>query len=64
MSYFKVVNNETNSAFYFSDKTDCVFKPPLVQVREFLNRNGSDRYSVYIETCKPKPFPRWVLFRI
>lgn len=63
MAYFKVVNDKTGSPLYFNDKTDSVFISPLEQVKRFLKRNTDKSYTVYIETSKPKPFPRWELFR-
>lgn len=63
MAYFKVVNDKTSSPLYFNDKTDSVFISPLEQVKRFLKRNTDKSYTVYVETNKPKPFPRWELFR-
>ena len=64
---FKVVNLDTGSPFFFNEKTDTVFVPPLAQVKRFLKRNSAKRYAVYVESTKPRyvkngkdVFPRWM----
>ena len=61
MSYFKVVNLDSGSAAYFSDKSCCCFSSPLKEVRNYIKKN-TFRMTVYIETHRPKPAPRWVPF--
>jgi hypothetical protein len=63
MSYFKVVNLDSGSAAYFSDKSCCCFSSPLKEVRNYIKKNKNTfRMAVYIETHRPKPAPRWVPF--